>query len=25
VIARTFVINNSTLHDVRYFQGVVGW
>jgi choice-of-anchor A domain-containing protein len=25
VIARTFVINNSTLHDVRYFQGTIGW
>lgn len=25
VIARSFVINNSTLHDVRYFQGTIGW
>ncbi len=25
VIAHTFEINNSTLHDVRYFQGTIGW
>ena len=25
VIARTFVINNSTLHDVRYFEGTLDW
>lgn len=25
VIARNFVINDATLHDVRYFQGTLDW
>ena len=25
VIARSFVINDSTLHDVRYFEGTLDW